>query len=231
MDAAGNWSTAASVVVNVVRPNSIFSDGFESGSFSAWSATGGTTANISVTSGSAQAGTYKMSAVISGGASGYVQDNTPVNETGYHARFYFNPNGLTTGNGNNPAAITIFNGLNTANQTAFQVQYRRSTNTGYQVRLGVQVGAAPGTTTFTNWFTITTGSMNAIEVAWASGASTSASLSTAGTVRQTLAGLNTSAFTLDSVRLGPQGALPAGTPLGTVFFDSFASTRRTVIGP
>ena len=67
---AGGHPTAVSEV--------IFSDGFESGSFSAWSATGGNTARISVTSGGAQGtSTYKMQGRISG-TSGYVQDNTPA---------------------------------------------------------------------------------------------------------------------------------------------------------
>ena len=68
----------------------IFSDGFESDSFSAWSATSGNTARISVTSGDAQGtSTRKMRARIDGGTSGYVEDNTPASESTYHARFYF----------------------------------------------------------------------------------------------------------------------------------------------
>jgi hypothetical protein len=174
------------------------------------------------------AGTYGLATLISGGASGYVQDNSPTNETKYNARFYFNPNSLTTGTGGNPPAITIFTALNTSNATVFQVQYRRSTNTGYQIRLGV---SRSGGTTFTNWYTITNAA-HYIEVAWQSGSSASIGLYIDGTLRQTLTGLNTSAFTVDTARLGPQGTLPAGTPLGTLYFDAFYSTRNgAYIGP
>ncbi|MCL4561972.1 MAG: multicopper oxidase domain-containing protein [Chloroflexi bacterium] len=224
-DAAGNWSNTVSIVVNVVYPNNIFADGFESGNFSAWSTTGGTTANLSVISGGAQAGSYLMRAQVSGGASGYVQDNTPFVDGSYHARFYFNPNGYSTGNGNNPGVVTIFNGLNSTGTAIFQIQYRRSNNTGYQVRLSV---TRAGGTTNTNWYTITNNAWNAIEIAWQSGGAAQASLYTGGTLRQTLTNLNTTAYTLDTVRLGPQGTLP-GT--GAVLFDSFVSTRRTVVGP
>jgi subtilisin family serine protease len=216
--------TATSTPTSTPTPlGSLFADGFESGSASAWSARSGST---SVTSGAAQAGIYKMQAQIGSGSSGSVQDNSPANETSYHARWYFNPNGLTTGTGGNPAAIDIFDGLNTGNTVILQVQYRRSTNTGYQVRLGV---AKSGGSTFTSWYAINNNAWNAIEIAWQSGSSASASLYTGGALRITLTKLNTSAYTLDTVRLGPQGSL--GTISGTALFDSFASTRTTSIGP
>ena len=227
-DAAGNWSTVSSVVVNVVYPNNVFANDFESGDFTAWSATGGNAARISVTNGAAQAGTYKMQAQITGGTSGYVQDNTSSAEATYHARFYLNPNNLTyNNNGNATSARTIFMGLNAANQTAFQVQLRRTSTTGtFQVR--AVVSRAGGTTT-TNWYNITNNAWNAIEVDWTSAASASFRFYTAGVLRQTLNGLNTSAYLLDTVRLGPQGTLNGIN--GTLYLDSFASTRRTLIGP
>ncbi|HEX5690942.1 MAG TPA: S8 family serine peptidase, partial [Roseiflexaceae bacterium] len=152
----------------------LFANGFEEGNANAWSAASG---NVSVTSGGAQAGTAKLQASI-GGAPGYVQDNTPANEASYHARFYFNPNGLTTGTGSSPATIDLFDGRNTANTIIFQVQYRRSTKTGYQVRLGV---VRSGGTTYTSWYTVNGAAWNAIEIAWQSGSSSSASFYTGGT--------------------------------------------------
>lgn len=220
-DSVGYWTTA-SVVVSVVLPNDLFADGFESGDFSAWSATGGTVSNISVTSGAAQAGTYKMQAQVAQNSSGYVQDNRPFNETGYHARFYFNPNNVNV----NQTARTIFVGLNAAGQTAFELQVRRS-NGNYQVRAVV---SRTGGTTNTNWYNIANNAFTAIEIDWASAASASFRLYTGGTLRQTLTNLNTGGFTLDTVRLGPQGTLN-GLNGTTWYFDSFASTRRTVIGP
>jgi hypothetical protein len=221
-DAAGNWGATSSTVFV------LFADGFESGDFTAWPATGGMAGRITVTSGQAKAGTYKMQALISSGTSGYVQDAGPANETSYRARFYFNPAGYTTGNGGNPTAVTIFNGLNAGNSTIFQVQYRRSTNTGYQVRLVVNRAGGGGGTSTTSWYAINNNAWNAIEIAWQSAASASASLYTGGALRQTLTGMDTSAYTLDAVRLGPQGTLPNS---GTVYFDSFISTPNLYIGP
>jgi FtsP/CotA-like multicopper oxidase with cupredoxin domain len=221
-DAAGNWGAAASVVVTIVYPNNIFADGFDLGNFNAWSATGGTAGQISVTSGNAQAGTYKMQAQVAQGTSGYVQDNTPAAETSYHARFYFNPNNVNIGG----TARTIFSGLNATNQTVFLVQVRR---TGGNSQVSAVVSRAGGTTT-TNWFNMSNNAYTAIEIAWASGNPASFSLYTGGTLRQTLTGLNTSAFTLDTVQLGPQGALN-GLNVTAWYFDSFVSRRRTVIGP
>jgi|GEM_PF-817251 len=228
-DAAGNdWSAPATVTVNVVLPNALFADGFEGGNFNAWSARAGNN-RISVTSGNAQAGTRKMQAKIAGNnniTSGYVQDNTPVNEATYHARFYFNPNNMTINNNN---AGTIFVGLNANNQNVFAVQVRRN-NVGYAVRATIaRAGGGGGGTTSTNWYPISTNGYSAIEIAWASGNAASFTLYTGGTLRQTLTNQNTNAFKLDTVRLGPQ--VPLNGLSGTPWFDSFVSTRRTVVGP
>jgi FtsP/CotA-like multicopper oxidase with cupredoxin domain len=221
-DAVGYWSLTSSVVVNVVQPNLIFSDGFESANFALWSATGGTAGRISVTAASAQAGSFGMAALVSGGTSGYAQNNAPTNETSYHARFYFNPANLTNVNA---TARTIFVGLNSANANVFTVQLRRN---GGNYQVSAVVSRAGGTTT-TNWFNIGNTGFTAIEIGWQNAASASFTLYTGGTLRQTLTALNTSAFTLDTVQLGPQGTL--GTVGGTAYFDSFASTRNTVVGP
>ena len=47
---------------------------------------------------------------------------------------------------------------------------------------------------------------------------------------QTLSGQNTSAYLLKEVRLGPSAGLPSSAS-GSEYFDAFASTRWTVIGP
>jgi hypothetical protein len=162
-----------------------------------------------------------MRALISGGTSGYVQDNSPTNETQYHARFYFNPNGATVQTGN-PQSILV--GLNAANQNVFQVQTRRN-NGQYQIRASV---SRVGGTTTTNWHTITN-THHAIEIAWQAGTSASFMLYIDGALKQTLTGLNTNTLRVDTVRLGPQSAL--GGVTGAEYFDNFTSTRTTYIGP
>ncbi len=214
-DKLGNaWSQPQAIVVDIQLPNGIFADGFESGSFSAWSSvTNNSNGNtISVTSGDASEGTYKMQASVNS-QNRYVTDQTPAAETSYRARFDFNPNGA---NGTN-ITREIFRGLD-GNTTLFTVSVRRQSN-AYQV--GATVVRAGGQTS-TNWYTISSSSYTAIEIAWAAGNPVTFSLSTNGAVRQTLTGLNTSAYALDTVQLGPRGST-----LGTTwYFDNFTSARR-----
>jgi len=223
-DAAGNWSTISSVAVAVVLPDAVFSDSFGSGDTSAWS--GGATGTVSVTAAASLNGTpaFGMATALGGTAGRYVTDPTPRLDAGYHARFFFNPNGALLANNNSASGTTILSGLNAASTAIFQVQARRQTAGGgtYQVRLAVL--RAGGTTT-TNWFTISNAS-HRIGVAWQSAASASASLVVDGATLQALTGLNTSAYQLDAVRLGPSAGL-AGGASGTMYFDAFASTRRT----
>jgi hypothetical protein len=168
-------------------------------------------------------GIYGMQATLGGGtAPGYVADAAPTLEKSYHARFYFNPHSANPGAGQ----VTIFSGLNAAGTTIFQVQFRRN-GSSYQVR-----GAAlrSGGTTYTNWFTVANNAAHPIEVAWQSGTSASFQFYTDGTLKQTLSSLNTSAYVLDTVRLGTSAGL-VNAASGTLYFDAFASTRTTVIGP
>lgn len=227
-DAAGNWSLSVSTVVNVVQPDNIFADSFQSGNTSAWSSTTG--ANVSVTSGASLNGSpaFGMRVGIAGTAPGYVTNLTPIADPSFHGRFYFNPNGVLPANNNSLNGVTIFSGLNAANTAIFQVQFRRQTTGGgtYQVRLAV---LRSGGTTTTSWYPIANASQP-IEIAWQSGSSASASLSINGVLRQTLTGLNTSAYTLESVLLGPSAGLTAGAS-GVMYFDAYSSTRNTLIGP
>jgi hypothetical protein len=219
-DAAGNWGAVSTTVLNVQPAGPIFADGFESGNFSAWSATFGAGTRITVTGAAALQGAFGMRAAITGNTPGYVTDNTPANETSYHARFYFHPN-ATVENGHD-----IFAGRNTGGTTIFRVEYRRTNAGVLQIRARVQ---RAGGQTSTSWYTITNAS-HAIEIAWQSAASASFSLYIDGALKQTLSGLNTSAYLLDSVRLGPSGGLGGGSS-GTEYFDSFVSNRNTYIGP
>ena len=162
-----------------------------------------------------------MAATVSGGSSGYVQDNTPTAESSYRARFYINPNNAAV----TSTAMPIFVGLTGANGNVFTVQLRRTNNGTYQVSAVV---TRSGGTTATKWYTISGNSFTAIEIYWQSGTSVPFSLYTGGTLAETLTGLNTSALTLETVRLGPQGGLANVT--GTLYFDSFVSRRYTFIG-
>lgn len=222
-DVAGNWSAVTTVVLVVQPPDLVFADGFESGVFTPWSSTSGAGTRMTITAAAALAGSTRgMQAVITGNTPSYVVDNTPTNEASYHARFYFNPNGTTTGTSQHE----IFVGRNSGGTTIFRVQYRRTSAGVYQIRARV---LRSGGTTSTSWYTITNAS-HAIEIAWQSGSSAPFSLYIDGVLKQTLSGLNTNSYKLDSVRLGPSNGLNSSMS-GTEYYDEFVSTRNTYIGP
>lgn len=218
-DVLANWGATISVVVIVSLPDAIFADGFESGNFNAWNggATGGN--RISVTTAAKQAGTYGMQA----SATSYVTDNSPVNESSYRARFYFNPNSSSG------SSQDIFVGRTSGGTTMLRVQFQRTgsgtTNNPYvyQIRAGALQG---GGTTYTNWYNISGTTSQAIEISWASGNNASFSLSIGGSLKQTLNNLNTNNYKLEQVRLGP-----SSSGSGTQYYDSFVSRRYTSIGP
>lgn len=220
-DAAGNWSRAAQATLTVIRPEAIFSDGFEAGSLAAWNSVTGSS-RVSVTSRSALVGTQGMEIALNGSSSAYVTDTSPSSEASYHARFYFDPHSLSTGR----SAHTIFAGLNAASARLFRVQYQSS---GGQYRVRLIVLRAGGSTT-TRWVTISNNQGHAIEVDWQSSASASIRFYVDGVLQQTLSGLDTSAYLLESVQLGYSGGLTTSSS-GVSYFDAFVSQRSSYVGP
>jgi FtsP/CotA-like multicopper oxidase with cupredoxin domain len=224
-DAAGNWSAAATYVLYVVMPDGIFADSFE-GNLLAWSsATGNLTTSPAAVMGN-DGGTEGLVVTLAGNTPGYVTDLTPAAETTYRARFYLNPNGTLTANNN---VVTVLAGRDAADADVVRVEYRRRNAQGgtYEVRGWVQTAGGAVTT---NWFVINNNAANAIEIAWESGAAASFSLYVHGGLQQTLTGLDTSAYTVESALLGPSAGLN-NSAAGTMYFDAFVSRRYTVIGP
>jgi uncharacterized repeat protein (TIGR01451 family) len=224
-DAAGNWSLSASTVVVIQANDVIFADSFGSGNTALWN--GGVSGPASVTAAASMAGTpaFGMQVAVTGNTPGFVTDLSPVNETSYHARFYFNPRGTLTGN----TQMDIFAARNALNGNVVRVQYRRTTAGGgtYQVRLSVN---RAGGVTNSNWITIANNTAHYIELDWQSAASATIRFYVDGVLQQTLTGLNTSTFTIDRALLGATGGLVAASS-GTPYFDQFESRRSTYIGP
>ncbi len=200
-DAAGNWSTAASVAL--VVDDLIFADGFETGNTTRWSSTTG--AGVSVVNGAAaMQGSFGMAVVLSPGVQGFVTDNTPAALTSYNARFQFNPNAARTVNG----VETIFTGQNAGGTTIFAIEYRRpNPGSNPQIRAAV---LRQGGTTRTNWVNLVNASQ-VIDLVWESGTATSLRLYVKGVQRQVSNNLNTSAYQLETVNLGPSAGLVNGT--------------------
>ncbi len=225
MDSSGNWGDFGSAIFEIL-PEQIFADSFETGLVPPWSSVSGSNVTIFSPSRTANGMQVALDAVTT---TGFVTDASPIAEPSYRARFYFNPNGMAPGN--NAAYYIILAGFDSANpgQEVFHIEYRRRNAGGgaYEVR-GV-VTRSDGTTSATSWFAINNNAWNSIEISWQSGTAASFNLYINGVLRQSLTGLNTVAWKVGSVVLGPSGGTGTGT--GTMYFDDFVSKRNTYIGP
>ncbi|MBW7885531.1 MAG: multicopper oxidase family protein [Caldilineaceae bacterium] len=212
-DAAGNWSQAVSVIL--VVDDLIFADSFESGNTAQWSATTGPATVTAAAAMGNDGGALGMAVTLAQGDLAFVTDATPANETSYDARFYFHPNDAR----NRSGPLTIFAGRDAAGNVIFSVEYRRANNGNLQVRGTV---LRQGGTTRTGWVTITN-APHAVEIVWQSSTAASFGLYVDGVQQQVRNNLNTSAFQLDEVRMGPS----AGIVTGVQYYDAFVSKRST----
>jgi hypothetical protein len=220
-DGAGNWGSTTPLVISVTPADTTFADGFESGTTSAWTSLSGAS-SLAITPAAATAGRYGLAIKVTGTAAAFVADGTPAAQTTYRARFTFAANGTTTPNN---GIMDIFAGRNGGGTTFFRLQYRRTSSGVPQVRASV---ARRGGTSITAWITVADAATT-LELAWASARSASVILLVNGTAAGTLSGIDTSAYTLEEVRLGPSGGLSSSMS-GTEYFDHFVSDRTTPLG-
>ena len=110
---------------NPPSTNLLFTDGFESGDFSAWSSSTLGGGDLSVSATAAMTGTNGMQALVNDLTSIYVADQTPTAETEFRARFQFDPNSIGIPNNNN---FTIASGSDTSG-TAWRLTLNYSSGT------------------------------------------------------------------------------------------------------
>lgn len=221
-DAAGNWSNASSVTVQVTRPNAIFSDTFNGNSLSSWSVRNGAVTTSLAAGIPLGSGNYGM-AVTGSATPAYVTDTTPSAETTYRAQFSFNANTLSSGT-STTAWLTVFEGRSATGQS-FAVQYHR-VGTGAVTLRTVMNRAAFGATT-SNALSLATGS-HTIRIDWVQGTGGSLTLRVDGTQRDQRLGNNTgTALQIETARLGVIAGTTS-TTAGTAWFDSFVSTRNSI---
>ncbi|MBI5566435.1 MAG: S8 family serine peptidase [Chloroflexi bacterium] len=210
-----------------VPGDTIFADGFESGTLGAWSSASTGAGRLTVTTAAALSGKWGLQALINSTRALYVSDASPANEATYHARFYFAPNSVTMSNGK---AHNVLVGYSASGAIVFRVEFRRSSNV-YQLRGVARTNS--GSNLATNWYTISDAS-HAIEIEWqaastASGTNGALSLWIDGTVKQTRSGVANGNYRVEEVRLGAINVVSGIA--GTEYFDGFVSTRNTTIGP
>jgi len=206
----------------------IFTDGFESGSLSAWSSNSNDAGDLSVSIAAALNGSWGMQAVIDDANTIYVTDESPNAESRYRARFYFDPNSITMANGD---AHFIFKGFSGSSTEVLRVEFRFDSST-YQVRASLSDDGS--TWTSTNWLPITDAT-HFIELDWRAATAVGANnggltLWIDGSQQQDLTGVDNDTRRIDRGRLGALAGVDTGTR-GTYYFDAFASRRQNYIIP
>ncbi len=227
-DKAGNWSNAVQRTVVVTRANAILADSFNTGNLALWSQRVGPAGALGVSTAAglpAGGGNQGLGASLPGSrrnAGAFVTDASPSGETGYHARFAFDPHTLRDAGA---PAVTVFQ-ARSSSRVVFRVDFRR-TAAGRQLR--------PVMTTSTGqalagaWRTVSAGA-HTVRVDWLSGPATGAG---AGSLRlqvdraTTQVRGRTVGLRVESVRLGIVSGF-ARSSAGTAWFDRFESARTNL---
>lgn len=200
---------------------SIFADGFESGTLSAWSASVTDSGDLSVTTNAALVGARGLQALIDGTGTIYVTDNTPASEPSYRAQFRLDPNSLVM---SNDEAFDLL-GLDTSTTAVVRVQLRRTAGS-YRLQFllidnGGTVRVSPNT--------VISDAPHTVQLDWRANSTAgatdgSAVLSVDGVPSVTMSGAQVGSRRIDRVRFGAISSIDAGTS-GTFFLDDFQSFR------
>lgn len=207
----------------------IFTDGFESGNLSAWTASSTNGINLSVSPSAALVGSYGLQAIFNNTTAMYVRDDSPNAEPRYRARFYFDPNSIAMASGD---YMYILQGY-AASSTNSVLRIEFKSNSGaYQVRARALDNSAVWQNT--PYVTITD-ALHVLEVDWAAATSAGANdghltFWVDGVQQGSLTGLANDTYRMESVRLGVP-YLSITSTVGTLFFDAFESRRQSYIGP
>lgn len=210
-DTAGNWGAVTTATVTVTGSTLIFANNFDAGA-GAWSQRIGA---VQVAPSAAFGNSPALT--VTGRAAAYVADNTPANEATLHVQFGFAAGTYNT----NGAIVDIFQGRNAAGAAVVNVQYRRTTANGSQLRTGLLNSA--GAWVYSAWAAVPTAAATAtVTVDWKSAAAGSAGLKINGTASGTANG-NTSNRKIESAALGVIASTGATTGAGAI--DNYTSSR------
>ncbi len=205
----------------------IFTDSFETGDFSAWSNVITDTGDLTITGIASIEGNYSLKAVVNDSNNIYIQDDNPLSNSNYHARFYFDPYSVKIPTG---ATINLFQGKDTNSNMAFYIQLHES-NDHFQVKAIAMDDNQQNHES--DWLTIHNGN-NIIELEWntASGSGVDdgyLNLWTNDVNFYQILTLDNDAIFIDSIEMGVIS--PTTTTItGVVFFDDFDSNRDNWIG-
>ncbi|MBI5841011.1 MAG: hypothetical protein HZB19_13010 [Chloroflexi bacterium] len=168
-------------------------------------------------------------ALIDNTASIIAYYDSPINESEYHVRFYFNPNSLTLVNGK---AHYIYEGAYAGTgDKIIRLELLRENN---EYKFRVQTRKDDGTYVNTGKYAISN-DWHVIEVSWQAGSfagvnNGAAELWIDDTQMEALAGLDNDTLLINQLRLGAVSGVDTGTA-GTMLFDHVTAHRDTYIGP
>jgi hypothetical protein len=210
----------------------IFGDGFESADFSSWSAAATDDGDLSVTPLAAlRSSAAGLQARADDRAGLYVQDETPLEETRYRARFYFDPNGFDPGESNAHRRTRIFIGFEEGpTRRLFALVLRRLA--GAYSLMG-RVRLDDDTRADTGFFPITD-APHVVEIEWRRSRGPDAQdgslqLWIDGVSFALRDGLDNHRGGIDFVRLGALSVKSGAS--GVLYWDEFESRRESFIGP
>ena len=219
LDAAENWGAVSLISYLVTPTDGIFADGFESASLARWSSATGLS-RLKVTTAAATGGVLGLSASLGGSLPAFVSSTSPASETAYHARFTIDAHGTST----RGYTIALFAGRDSHGSTIFTIDYKRG-STGAWIRASAR---RAGGTSYTGWARLPSG-VHSIELSWTSARLGGIRLWLDGVAGPSRSGLDTHAYLLEGIRLGPSAGLVGGLR-GTFTLDRFVSDRGSWIG-
>jgi len=209
----------------------IFADGFEGGDFSRWSSASTDSGDLSPSVLAAlNSTTVGMQGVVDDTASLFVQDDTPIDENRYRARFYLDTNGFDPGEtsgAHRTRTFIVFEEAPTRRLAAIVLK-RQAGAYSIEGRCRLDSGAQADT----GFFPISDGP-HAVEIDWKRSSSAGANDGTFelwidGVSKAQLTGLSNSVSSVDFVRLGALSVKPGAS--GTLYWDEFESRRISFIG-
>jgi hypothetical protein len=213
------------------RPNLMFADTFESGDLSNWNLNLSTLdgGDLSASALAARQSNFGLQALIDDLIKIKLLETSPVDETEYHARFYFHPNSISMSSG---SSHLIFEGAKTSSSNdvfGLELFYESG---AYKLRprlLKDSYSNAYGSkyTLSNNW--------HVVEIEWhvstAPGANNgSLSLWIDDVLMGTISNVDNDLHRLDQVMLGVTEGVDSTTS-GSMLFDHFESHRSSHIGP
>ncbi len=213
----------------------IFRDGFESGGVTNWSSQSSNGSDLLVTPAAALKSTaFGLEGIVS--ASGtptpiYVEDDSPIDEDRYRARFYFDTNAFDPGESGGAHRTRIFIVFEEAPNRRLAAIVLKRLDSVYSVMGRARLD--DDSQADTGFFDISDGP-HFVEIDWKRSRSAVANdgtfqLSIDGTPVSTLTGLDNNRSAVDFVRLGALSI--KATANGTLYWDEFESRRINSIGP